>query len=214
MVSVGAVIRHLIQHPLPAMLDAVNATTEIKCRHALFGQTEVIGTVKSPSFRFGIGVGNSPLFANRLINIIIQFGIAVSHDGHIMGWSVIGQNVHIQCCHRLVEGDNGIFGIIGRTKKPLFLCRDRHKHDRTARFQRPGHIGIGKFDQPGGTTGIIRRTVINLVALQRGIPAHMIPVGHMNDIFIGKVSSRHNGDHIAGHHTTDFIFKRNGHFCL
>ena len=159
----------------------------------------MVGTVVEALFRITVASDGAPLDGGEPSQNIFQFGLADAEDRHVARRRGEGQHVDVDVGRRLRQRIDRVGGIGFRAQQPLFLGRDVQE-DHGAFRRRAVLEGAGHFDQAGRAGGVVPGAVEDVVPRLVLLPrlADVVPVGGVEDIFIGPGRAGDLGQQIVG----------------
>ncbi len=169
------------------MLNMVISSTCIKCRYTLLGKRKMIRAIKRTFFWCWVRPSPSSLLFSRSFNIIVQVRIAVAYNCDISHLAINIQSIHVDSSHGFGRRIYRISGIVMRAKKPLFFCCSSKKNNRAGRWRFKHLESLCQLDQSGCPGCIVKRSIINLISFKCRIQAKMVPMCHINDIFVCSI---------------------------
>ncbi len=94
-------------------LRQVLPTFEIEHRHAMFGETEMVGSVVESFFRRRLQAGYTLLRGQGTIQIGVQLRFALADHHDVFRQPCHAERVHVDAAHCLLQRKDGVVPIIG-----------------------------------------------------------------------------------------------------
>ena len=177
----------------------------IQGRDALLGEAEVIGPVVKPLLRLRIRPYHPTLGGGRRLQIIVQLRRAVADHGDVVHRTVGVEAVHVDGGHRLVPGIHWVGRVVRRAEQAFLLGRHRQEEYRARRSLFEGRVGLGQLQQAGDSGGVVKRAVVDPVALDGGVLPQVVPMGHVHYVLVGPIGARENCEHVPGRGVGDLV---------
>ena len=192
---------------LPAIVlalgDVVDAAIGVEHRHALLGEADVVRAVEIAGGRVLVRLDPHAARPQHGVEPVLDLRAAIADDEYVLGFADRLDRVDVDARDRFLQRDERRFRIVGGAQQPAFFCRHSHEDGRALRRARFVE-GLADLDDRRSARRIVDRAVIDVV-LARSAVSQMVPMGHVEDIFVRVGRSANAASDIGALHGRDCL---------
>src|SRR5262249_6488425 len=187
MVVMLVVLKDLPQGVTAGFADSFQARRGEQKGHAGFGEFEMIRTVKHAAGGEKIGFDDASLRRRLLIERLVKRGITEGEVNNVLRATEGEEAVHVYVGERPAERVKRLESVMLGAQQPFFFRRCGEEQDGASGRRLHLLVSLSHYQKSGGSSGVVKRAFVNLIACQTLIATQMVPVRRVNHIFVTEL---------------------------